>query len=118
MPNPQHLSPGSICMPTGANSMRVPVSAAVKMMLACTCASAAIACEQNATNSTAPTTPGTPPVTRRVAQGLRATPGGVDILTYHGSPARTGWNRHETQLTLANVRPETFGQVAAAHEVE
>src|SRR5690242_19668996 len=58
------------------------------------------------------------PATGRATQSLHATPGGVDILTYHGDNLRTGWNRHETVLTPANVRPETFGQVAEARDVE
>ncbi len=55
--------------------------------------------------------------TGRSAQALHATPGGADILTFHGSNARTGWNRHETTLTPDNVRPQTFGLIAVAPDV-
>ncbi|HEY1868039.1 MAG TPA: hypothetical protein VGG70_07050 [Candidatus Cybelea sp.] len=32
------------------------------------------------------------------------------VLTWHDDAARTGENRHETTLTLANVRPRSFGK--------
>ena len=44
-------------------------------------------------------------------------PTAVDILTFHGDNARTGWNRRETILTPANVRPETFGLLAVSPDV-
>jgi hypothetical protein len=33
----------------------------------------------------------------------------VDVDTYHGDNFRTGWNRHETVLTTANVGSASFG---------
>src|SRR5262245_22992682 len=35
----------------------------------------------------------------------------VNVLTYHNNNARTGVNSNETNLTPANVRPETFGKL-------
>ena len=32
------------------------------------------------------------------------------VLTQKGDPARSGWNRHETALTQANVNPAGFGR--------
>ena len=32
-----------------------------------------------------------------------------DVLTYHGDNYRSGWYSSETQLTVANVTPSTFG---------
>ena len=54
---------------------------------------------------------------RAATAALRATPDGVDIVTYGVDLARTSWNRRETALTPANVRPETFGRVAVADGV-
>src|SRR5271165_162971 len=36
---------------------------------------------------------------------------GTDVPTYHNDNARTGLNSAETILTLANVRPATFGKL-------
>jgi F5/8 type C domain/Secretion system C-terminal sorting domain/Fibronectin type III domain len=33
----------------------------------------------------------------------------TDVLTQHNDMARTGWNQTESQLTVANVTPTTFG---------
>jgi hypothetical protein len=33
----------------------------------------------------------------------------TDVLTYHGDNYRTGWNSSETLLTVANVKPGSFG---------
>jgi len=35
----------------------------------------------------------------------------VNVLTYHYDVARTGWNRQETTLTLANVNEHDFGKL-------
>jgi outer membrane protein assembly factor BamB len=35
----------------------------------------------------------------------------ADVLTAHNDTLRTGWNRHETTLTSANVNPRTFGKL-------
>ncbi len=32
-----------------------------------------------------------------------------DVLTYHGDSLRTGWFSSETQLTVSNVNPQSFG---------
>lgn len=32
-----------------------------------------------------------------------------DVLTYHGDTLRTGWFSSETQLTVSNVSPQSFG---------
>ena len=32
-----------------------------------------------------------------------------DVLTYHGDTLRTGWFSSETQLTVSNVNPQSFG---------
>jgi hypothetical protein len=47
--------------------------------------------------------------------GVNAVAGGspLDNLTFHGNAQRTGWYQNETTLTTANVRPATFGKVAA-----
>jgi hypothetical protein len=39
--------------------------------------------------------------------------GGVSVTTWHNDLARTGLNPFETTLTLANVRPATFGKLCA-----
>jgi MYXO-CTERM domain-containing protein len=57
------------------------------------------------------------PSVQRAVGALRATPGGVDVRTFGVDNARTGWNRRETALTPANVRPETFGLVATTRGV-
>ena len=49
---------------------------------------------------------------RDAAQAVNATP--VEILTFHGDPARTGWNRDERALTPATVRPAAFGRLWTA----
>lgn len=50
---------------------------------------------------------------QRATSELRATPGGADIITFGVDNARTNWNRVETTLTPANVRPETFGRLGS-----
>lgn len=60
--------------------------------------------------------PETPSV-RRATQALRATPGGVDIRTFGVDNARSNWNRRETALTPASVRPETFGRIATSRDI-
>lgn len=40
-----------------------------------------------------------------------ATAGGADVLTAHNDAARTGWNPHETKLTVANVNARSFGKL-------
>jgi len=47
----------------------------------------------------APTAPATAPA-----------PADTAMLTQKGDPARSGWNRHETVLTQANVNPSDFGR--------
>ena len=41
-----------------------------------------------------------------------AAPGGVDVLTYHYDPARTGQNLSESVLTAASVSATAFGKAA------
>ena len=36
---------------------------------------------------------------------------GVDLLTFHGSPARLGWNDRETALSPAHVNTAEFGKI-------
>ncbi len=43
------------------------------------------------------------------ALGQQAGSSSQDVLTYHGDNLRTGWFSSETQLTVANVNPTTFG---------
>src|SRR5450759_1806776 len=40
-----------------------------------------------------------------------ATEAAVDVLTWHGDPARTGQNLNEKWLTHANVNASTFGKL-------
>jgi hypothetical protein len=47
-----------------------------------------------------------------VALSNKVTVGCTDVITYHNDPQRTGWNQHETILTTANVKPNSFGLVA------
>src|ERR1700730_16423681 len=44
-----------------------------------------------------------------VVAGSAAAQSPVAVTTYHYDNLRTGWNRHETQLTPQNVNPTTFG---------
>jgi hypothetical protein len=39
-----------------------------------------------------------------------AAPADTAVLTQKGDPARSGWNRHETVLTQADVNPADFGR--------
>jgi hypothetical protein len=39
----------------------------------------------------------------------QSAPAPQDVVTYHGDNYRTGWFSAETQLTVANVTPSTFG---------
>lgn len=39
------------------------------------------------------------------------TAGSADVLTAHNDAARTGWNAHETKLTVANVNARSFGKL-------
>lgn len=49
-------------------------------------------------------------VTLAAAQaGKLASGSPQDVLTYHGDTLRTGWFSSETQLTVSNVNPQTFG---------
>ncbi len=41
--------------------------------------------------------------------GENRTPTPPDVVTYHNDNYRTGWFSSETQLTVANVTPSTFG---------
>jgi hypothetical protein len=56
-----------------------------------------------------------------LGQAEAATPGGVNLLTYHYDNLRTGWNSSETVLTTANVNATSFGllrQVALDEQVD
>ncbi len=44
------------------------------------------------------------------APGSPAAPANTAVLTQKGDPARSGWNRHETVLTQADVNPADFGR--------
>jgi outer membrane protein assembly factor BamB len=45
------------------------------------------------------------------SSALPTSSGGVDVLTAHNDAARTGWNAHETTLTVANVNARSFGKL-------
>src|SRR6202035_4375601 len=49
-----------------------------------------------------------------VVAGSAAAQSPVWVPTYHYDNLRTGWNRHETQLTLQNVTQSTFGIIGTA----
>jgi hypothetical protein len=44
------------------------------------------------------------------ASGSAAAPANTAVLTQKGDPARSGWNRHETVLTQADVNSADFGR--------
>jgi outer membrane protein assembly factor BamB len=39
----------------------------------------------------------------------------TDVLTAHNDSGRTGWNSHETHLTVANVNARSFGKLFDVH---
>src|ERR1700730_13105285 len=49
-----------------------------------------------------------------VVAGSAAAQSPVWVPTYHYDNLRTGWNSHETQLTLQNVTQSTFGIIGTA----
>src|ERR1700730_1775204 len=50
-----------------------------------------------------------------VVAGSAAAQSPVWVPTYHYDNLRTGWNSHETQLTLQNVTQSTFGAIGLAN---
>lgn len=49
----------------------------------------------------------TPALAGQLAKPNAGSP--MDVLTYHADTLRTGWFSSETQLTVANVNPQSFG---------